>query len=151
MGKTIFRLESPDKETLDSLYVLFEQAIEIASTTSWAWAERARPALNKCLSVLRAFLKGEAVTDDVKAQFKTLSKLGEEVLMNDTQTRAVLCVTEAAHAAAHLGHLVTAGCKMGDANQDYATLQKAYVMFGIMGVKRFAVMIAEERKKRKAA
>jgi len=127
-----------DELTLDDLYKHFGATIVKAESLEWAWPKRGRPACAKCIEVLRQFAQGAATTDDVKLQFKTMTKLSDEVLLNDMETNAVFCLAETAHAAAHLGHLVVSMSKAGKANREYDSLQKAYVMFGLEGVERFA-------------
>ena len=131
-------VENQDRMTLRDLYARFEDAINLAASTEKAWARRARPASKKCIEVLFQFLDGEVTTDEVKAQFRIMTKLGDEVELNDAATYAILCLAETAHAAAHLGHLATSIGKRGDANREYDSLQKGYVMLGLAGVRRFA-------------
>lgn len=139
--KAILAIRNHDTVNLDALYGMFERTIQIAEGIQWAWAERAKPACLKCIKVMRQFAKGEVTTDDVKFEFKTLTKLADEVAMDDRQTFAIYCLAEVAHAAAHLGHLTTAMARQGKANRIYESLQRGYVVFGLEGVHRLAAKV----------
>lgn len=126
------------KITVEELYEQFAQAIELANSLSGEWHPRAKPYCEKAVATLRKFMAGEAGTPDVKYHFATLSTLGGmEVLMNDKQSFAVYSLTEVAHAAAHLGHLSVAASRMGESNRMYETLQKYYVVMGMLLVKHY--------------
>lgn len=135
-GRRIRKLEKKEI-SLSELYDRFEQAIALAGTTKHVWGERSSPYLYKALETLWKFAKGEATTPDVKYHFATLSTLGLEVVMTEKEEWAVLCVTEVCHAAAHLGHLAVAMNRKGKPQDEYASLQRAYVMFGLNGARRY--------------
>lgn len=132
--------------SLEELYELFKEAIEAAERLRALWAERAAPACENAINVLRDFAEGQATTDEVKAQFKAMTTLCHEVVMDDTETKAVLCLAEVAHAAAHLGHLATSMSHVGEANREYDSLQRAYVLFGLEGAKRYATDLLSAAK-----
>jgi hypothetical protein len=131
-------VRNADEFTLQDLYSLFNEAIDVAASMKNLWATRARAACANCVNVLRQFARGEVTTDDVKVQFKTMTTLFHEVVMSDAEAKAVLCLAEVAHAAAHLGHLATSMSHGGKTHREYDSLQKAYVVFGLEGSKRYA-------------
>lgn len=143
MPQILFKV---NKETsLDDLWALFEEAIELVGTTRWAWHRRAKPSLENAIADFRKFREGALDTDlGSKRHFKNLTKLAEEVGdMNDPQSAAVLAVAEIAHAAAHLGHLNTALSRgqRTAADRKYVDLQRAYVNFGLRGVRLYVEMV----------
>jgi len=128
-----------DRLSLDDLYDLYRNAIGLARSTNWAWSVRAANRMFECIDAFEKFLDGEVNTDFVKSKFKLLTvEMGNEVVMTDAETYAVYCLAGVAHAAAHLGHLAVALSRSGEANQEYASVQKGYVMLGLEEAKEFA-------------
>jgi hypothetical protein len=131
-GKKLVRIQDDGQTSVRQLFDNFREMIEKADETRDFWNPRARPTLEKAITVLRQYAAGLAGTPDVKAQFAALGMLGgTEVLMTESETIAVYCVTEVAHAAAHLGHYVMAKSRKGNANQAYANIHKSYVKMGL--------------------
>ncbi|THF65592.1 CoA biosynthesis protein CoaBC [Pseudothauera nasutitermitis] len=146
MSKAIYQVS--EETTLDDLYDLLEKAIALVESHSGIVHRRARPSVEAAIKDFRRFREGELDTDlGSKRWFKALAKLAEEVGdMSPEQSAYVLAVAEVAHAAAHLGHLNTAMSR-GDrteADRRYVVLQRAYVNFGLQGVKEFIGLVAPD-------
>lgn len=131
-GRKLVRIQDDSDTSVEKLFENFREMVDIAAATRPYWNNRAAPVLEKAILVLRQYVNGQAGTPDVKAQFAALGMLGgTEVLMTENETIAVYCVTEVAHAAAHLGHYVMAKSRKGKANQAYADIHKSYVKMGL--------------------
>lgn len=153
----VWTLEAPPADlTIDDLYIEFGKAIDLAEATKEAWHPRSVKRLEAAINDLRVFVAGSKTTPDVKGWFYATSvDMGLEIVTDELQQAAIYTVTEAAHAAAHLGHLATAMNRAGKVNSHFARLQVAYVLFGIKGVQRYAEMVialaAEAKAVKKAA
>lgn len=148
-GRKLVRIQDDGRTSVQKLFAHFREMIEMANETRNHWNPRAVATLDKAITVLRQYADGVAGTPDVKAQFAALGMLGgTECLMTDVETYAVYCVTEVAHAAAHLGHYVMAHSRKGRANEEYAIVHKSYVKMGLQLAMRYyrKVKAVEDRK-----
>lgn len=151
-------LDAPEIKTveelyaqIDALYPEVEKAISVVEATKTAWHPRSVKRMEAFIQAIRDFVEGTKVTEDVKGIFyQTSVNFGLEITVrNGFEQAAIYCLTETAHAAAHMGHLNTAAnrantqTEAGIVNFHFAKLQVAYVMFGVRGVQRYAEMVVE--------
>lgn len=98
----------------------------------WDYCQRA-------LATYRAFVSGKSKTPDVKFHFAELTAtVPQEVVLPTREVWLSLALAEVGHACAHMGHLSVASNLRDPAQQEYATLHRAYVGFGLIKAREFA-------------